>query len=56
MKWRIDYSRDAEKFLSKHSGIQEKIRAELKKCLKRIYGQLINIDLKKLEGPWAGYY
>ena len=55
MKWRIDYSRDAEKFLKKQN-IQDKVREELKKFLLKIKGEDVNKDLKKLEGDWEGYY
>ena len=55
IKWRIDYSRDAEKFIQKHN-IQVEVREELKKFLIRIKGEDVNIDLKKLEGKWEGYY
>jgi len=35
MKWRIDYSRDAEKFIEKQN-IRDEVREELKKFLIRI--------------------
>jgi mRNA interferase RelE/StbE len=55
MKWRIDYSRDAEKFI-RTQNIHDEVRRELKKFLIKIKGGNINIDLKKLEGDWEGYY
>jgi mRNA interferase RelE/StbE len=55
MKWRIEYSRDADKFIKKQN-IQSEVREEFKKFLLKIKGENVNIDLKKLEGDWEGYY
>lgn len=55
IKWKIDYSRDAEKFIQTH-GVLEEIREELKKFLIKIKGGNVNVDLKKLVGDWEGYY
>jgi len=55
MKWRIDYSKDAEKFIEKQS-IHVEVSEELKKFLIKIKGGNVNIDLKKLVGDWEGYY
>ncbi len=52
--WRIDYSRDADKFIQKHN-IQVEVREELKKLLIRMKGEDVNIDLNKLKGDWVGY-
>lgn len=52
--WRIDYSRDAEKFI-KRQNIHEEVKEELKKFFMKMKGVNINIDLKKLEGEWEGY-
>lgn len=55
MKWRIDYTREADKFIKKHK-IQYEIRNEIIKLIHKIKGENININLKKLEGDWEGYY
>lgn len=55
MKWRIDYSRDAEKFIQKQD-IHSEVKEELEKFLIKIHGGNVNIDLKKLVGNWEGYY
>lgn len=55
MKWRIDYSRNAEKFIEKQN-IRTEVREELKKFLMKMKGEDVNIDLKKLSGEWEGYY
>ena len=55
MKWRIGYSRDAEKFIDKQD-VHIEVREELKKFLIKMKGGNVNIDLKKLVGEWEGYY
>jgi mRNA interferase RelE/StbE len=55
MKWRIEYSRDAEKFIDKQD-VHIEVREELKKFLIKMKGGSVNIDLKKLVGEWDGYY
>lgn len=55
MKWRVDYSKDAEKFIQKQN-IRTKIREEIRKLLIRMKGENVNINLKKLDGDWEGYY
>jgi len=53
MKWRIEYSRDAEKFIDKQD-VHIEVREELKKFLIIMKGGSVNIDLKKLVGEWEG--
>jgi mRNA interferase RelE/StbE len=55
MKWRIKYSRAAEKFIDKQD-VHIEVREELKKFLIKIKGGNVNIDLKTLVGDWEGYY
>jgi mRNA interferase RelE/StbE len=55
MTWRIDYSKDANKFIQKNK-LQADVSAELKKFLLRLKGVDVNINLKKLAGDWEGYY
>jgi len=55
MTWRIDYSKDAHKFIQKNK-LQDDVSGELKKFLLRLKGVDVNIDLKKLAGDWDGYY
>lgn len=55
MNWKIGYSNSALKFIDKQN-IRNEIREEIKKFIKKIKGENINIDLKKLEGSWSGYY
>ncbi len=55
MKWKIDYSRDAEKFIEREN-IRGETREELAKFLKSMKDEDINVDVKKMRGLWAGYY
>ena len=54
MKWKINYSRDAEKFIEREN-IRGETREELSKFIKRTKDKDINVDVKKLKGSWAGY-
>jgi len=55
MKWTINYSREAEKFIERED-IRGDVREELTKFLKKMKGEDINIDVNKLKGTWEGYY
>jgi mRNA interferase RelE/StbE len=55
MTWRIDYSRDADKFALEHNIIPE-TNALINKFLLKARGKKINLDVKKLEGEWRGYF
>lgn len=55
MRWKIEYSKDALKFAKTHN-IHAKVIEEIKKFFRKIKAENVNIDLKKLEGVWAGYY
>jgi len=54
MKWSIDYSKSARKFIDEHRIIED-VRELLRKLLLRIKGEEANLDLKKLKGKWEGY-
>jgi mRNA interferase RelE/StbE len=55
MKWRVDYSRDAEKFIESQN-IRADVSEQLKRFLMKMKGGNVNIDLRKLSGEWEGYY
>ena len=56
MTWRIDLSRNAEKFLGKNRLTIEEVQELVRKALQYFQGEDINIDIKKLKGKWAGFY
>jgi mRNA interferase RelE/StbE len=55
MKWTINYSKEAKKFIEEHN-IAYEIREELKNFLRKLKGENVNIDIRKLKGNWEGYY
>ena len=55
MKWAIDYSRDADHFIQTQ-GIQIEVRSQIEGFLKKLRGEAVNIDVKKLKGEWKGYF
>jgi mRNA interferase RelE/StbE len=55
MKWTIHYSKEAKKFIEEHN-IAYEIREELKNFLRKLKGENVNIDIRKLKGNWEGYY
>jgi mRNA interferase RelE/StbE len=55
MKWEIGFSREAEKFL-KRENIRSEAVAEITKFLKRMKGEPVSVDIKKLKGDWQGFY
>jgi mRNA interferase RelE/StbE len=55
MKWKIRYSKQAMKFLSKNSRLN--VDVYIIKAIKRVFFQEdTNIDVKKMKGGWKGYY
>lgn len=56
MKWKIDYSKTVVKFIKKHS-IKMDVSNEIRKfLLKLVKNEDVNVDFKKLDGLWKGYY
>ena len=56
MMWRLDLSKNAEKFLDKNRLTLEEVRELAGKALRYFRGEDINIDIKKLKGVWTGFY
>jgi len=54
MKWEIEYSKEAKKFIDEQN-IWDGVRSGIRKFLQRMKGKNVNIDLKKLVGNWKGY-
>jgi len=54
MKWSIEYSRHADKFIERED-IRVTVREQIKDFLKKMRGERANIDVKKLKGKWKGY-
>lgn len=56
MSWRINFSRNAEKFLDKNTFTIDEIRQLVSKAINYLQGEDLNIDIKKLKGAWRGFY
>lgn len=55
MTWTIEYSRAADRFIQAE-GIQGEVKNQVQGFLKKLIGESINIDVKKLKGEWKGYF
>ncbi|OIO50269.1 hypothetical protein COS21_01805 [bacterium (Candidatus Gribaldobacteria) CG02_land_8_20_14_3_00_41_15] len=56
MNWQISLSKDAEKFLAKNKLPKENIFEIIRKSIKKLQGEDVNVDIKKLKGEWQGFY
>lgn len=56
MSWRIDISKDGEKFIAKNKLIVEEVHELISKAIRYFQGEDINVDIKKPRGKWAGFY
>ncbi len=56
MSWRIDASKNAEKFLEQNNLAKEELFELVEKAIRYFRGEKINIDIKKLKGRWKGFY
>lgn len=55
MKWTVEYSADAVEFIDRED-LSGQVREQIALFLKRMRGQAVNIDAKKLKGKWKGYF
>ncbi len=56
MNWAIELSKNARKFLSKHQNLQDSLTKEVKKFIRRLNGEKVNLNVKQLHGIWEGFY
>jgi len=56
MRWRIEVSNNAEKFLLKNTLSKEKVFNLIRGAIRYFSGEDINVDIKKLGGKWFGFY
>lgn len=54
MSWKIDYSSQAQKFRLKNPQLADHIKEALSAFAKKIAGEIISIDVKKMKGAWEG--
>ena len=56
MKWAIDFTHDAEKFLERDRIDREEIFRMLQGAVQKFKGEEVNINIRKLKGRWLGFY
>lgn len=56
MIFNLNFSKQAEKFLKTNGVTKEKIFGIIIKAVKKLRGEKINIDIKKLRGEWTGFF
>jgi len=54
MTWKVDFSKEAFKFIKKQE-ITGKVIGEIKSFILKTKGEDINIDIKKLTGKWKDF-
>ncbi|MGA7877953.1 MAG: hypothetical protein WCA08_20010 [Desulfoferrobacter sp.] len=55
MKWTVEYSADAVEFIDRED-LSGQVREQIALFLKKMRGQAVNLDAKKLKGKWKGYF
>lgn len=55
MTWTIEYSRDADRFIQVER-IYGEVTKQIQGFLKKLMGESVNIDAKKLKGEWKGFF
>ena len=56
MRWIIDLTRDAEKFLSRNHMEREHVLDLVGLAVRKFSGEPANVNIKKLKGVWRGFY
>jgi len=56
MDWRVNLSKESVAFINSGVVSEEQIFRALSLTIKKLRGEKINIDIKKLKGMWSGYH
>ena len=56
MKWKIETSKNAEKFLAKNQLSKNEVFDLIGRAIRRLRGERTNVNMKKLTGEWTGFY
>jgi len=54
--WKVDLSKQADKFIEKEDIADDEIISIIKKLINYSKGLDENIDVKKMKGKWQGYH
>ena len=55
-EWEFEFSRQSLKFLKKNNITEDEVTGAVRLGIRRLSKELVNIDLKKLNPPYEGYY
>ncbi len=55
MDWDISFSKQVDKFLKTHHLDDTEITIPIIQSIKKLSGQTVSVDLKRMSGEWAGY-
>ena len=56
MRWKIETSKNAEKFLEKNQLSRDEVFELVGRATQRLRGEQVNVNMKKLTGEWTGFY
>ncbi|TSC67884.1 MAG: plasmid stabilization protein [Parcubacteria group bacterium Gr01-1014_66] len=56
MRWVIDFTHDAEKFLGRNHMERERALDLVELAIRKFGGEVANVNIKKLKGAWRGFY
>lgn len=56
MNWQVSFSREAVKFLSQSKVKEDTVVDKVMLAIKKLQGEDVNIDIRKLKGDWEGFY
>lgn len=56
MKWTVDFTRDAEKFLERNHIDRREIFELIGLSVRKFKGEVVNVNIRKLKGKWQGFY
>ena len=56
MNWQIDFSKESLKFMKNNNIDETNIISCVIKTIRRLKGESVNIDIKKMKGEWKDFY
>lgn len=56
MDWTFDFSRQADKFLTKQRIADAFVIEIIQRALRKLDGEAVAVDLERLHEPWRGFF
>ena len=56
MNWKIDFSKKSLHFLDQNNLKENFAIEKVSLVLRKFKGEIINVDVKKLQGKWEGFH